>query len=120
MEHLSRRTTNHVDLLCIVAEPTPVGSLTARRIVELATQLPITVRQMGVVWNRAECDGRAEEDLEGFDVLTRVPEDAAIREASRSGESVFTLGDDDPALQAVRAMVERFVTPTPAKQTSKH
>src|SRR5512143_2029400 len=31
MEHLSLRTTSHVDLLCIVSEPTSVGSLTARR-----------------------------------------------------------------------------------------
>src|SRR4030042_2038478 len=40
MEHLSRRTTNNVDLLCIVAEPTPIGSVTAQRISDLTQKLP--------------------------------------------------------------------------------
>ena len=31
MEHLSRRTTNDVDLLCIVAEQTPIGFVTAKK-----------------------------------------------------------------------------------------
>ncbi|MHC4659851.1 MAG: AAA family ATPase, partial [Planctomycetota bacterium] len=29
MEHLSRRTTNNVDILCIAAEATPIGEITA-------------------------------------------------------------------------------------------
>ncbi len=36
MEHLSRRTTNNVDLLCIIADPNPIGEMTARRISGLA------------------------------------------------------------------------------------
>jgi len=46
MEHLSRRSTNNVDLLCVVAEPSPLGTVTAKRISELAKQLPISVQNI--------------------------------------------------------------------------
>jgi len=45
MEHLSRRTTNNVDLLYIVTEATSLGALTAQRIFALAKQLPIVVKE---------------------------------------------------------------------------
>jgi CO dehydrogenase maturation factor len=106
MEHLSRRTTNRVDLLCIVSEPTPVGRLTAQRILDLARQLPIEVRELGVLWNRVE---HADSPKGDYDVIACVPEDARVLEASRRGESVFTLAADSPALQAARTAVERFI-----------
>ncbi len=52
MEHLSRRTTNNVDLLLIAAEPTSVGITTARRIFELSEILPIVVKKTGLIWNK--------------------------------------------------------------------
>jgi CO dehydrogenase maturation factor len=52
MEHLSRRTTNNVDLLLIAAEPTPVGITTARRIFELSGKLPVVVKKTGIIWNK--------------------------------------------------------------------
>ncbi|UCE46526.1 MAG: AAA family ATPase, partial [Phycisphaerales bacterium] len=45
MEHLSRRTTNNVDVLCIVAEFNPVGEVTARRIHDLAKTLRLSVKR---------------------------------------------------------------------------
>ena len=61
MEHLSRRTTNNVDLLCIVAEQSPLGALAARRIFELAKRLPISVKQVGVIWNKIGDRGQGSE-----------------------------------------------------------
>jgi len=129
MEHLSRRTTNHVDWLCIVSEPTSVGSLTARRIFELARKLPIVVKEIGVLWNKTDGDypqaqgGRvglappipclAPQRDDGAsptlpEVLACVPEDARVLEASRRGDHVFTLSDDAPAFQAVRTMARKI------------
>ena len=120
MEHLSRRTTNNVDLLCIVSEATAVGALTARRIFELAKQLPIVVREIGVLWNKTGSDYPPEEGAEPADVLARVPEDTAVLEASRRGRSVFTLADDNPAFQVVRALAERVLAAQHTKLTLKH
>ncbi len=114
MEHLSRRTTNNVDLLCVVAEATFVGSLTARRIVELARRLPIVVKEIGVLWNKTDCEYPLEGTSEALHALVCIPEDAAVREASMRGESVFALPEDSPAFQAMRTVAERvFAAPHP-------
>ena len=60
MEHLSRRTTNKVDLLCIVAEQSPIGALTAQRIFKLAKELPISVKETGVLYNSRFQSGELE------------------------------------------------------------
>jgi CO dehydrogenase maturation factor len=102
MEHLSRRTTNNVDLLCIVAEPTPLGVVTTQRIFNLARRLPITVKQIGVIWNRAENS----KELDGIDVLGYVPYDEVVFESSMQDKTIFDLEGDSPAFIAVRKILE--------------
>jgi CO dehydrogenase maturation factor len=107
MEHLSRRTTNNVDLLCIVAESTPLGVLTARRIFDLAKQLPISVKQIGVIWNKSESMEQGvgiERDIETFG---SIPYDKAVFEASMQGKTIFDLEENSPALLAVRKIIDR-------------
>jgi len=102
MEHLSRRTTNNVDLLCIVAEPTSIGVITARRIFDLAKELPIIVKRTGVIWNRAENNKK----INGIDILGYVPYDKAVSDASMQSKTVFDLAEDSPAFLAVRKILE--------------
>jgi CO dehydrogenase maturation factor len=102
MEHLSRRTTSNVDLLCIAAEPTSVGAVTARRISKLARQLPIAVKQIGVIWSRAD----ESKKLNGMDILGHIPYDKAVSDASMQGKTVFDLRDDSPAFVAVCKILE--------------
>lgn len=108
MEHLSRRTTNNVDMLCIVAEPTPVGAVTARRIFDLAKKLPIAVRQIGVVWSRTDKGKK----LNAIDILGHIPYDKAVYDASMQGKTIFDIDDDSPALAAVRAILEHILVMT--------
>jgi len=102
MEHLSRRTNNNVDLLCIVAEATPLGVITTRRIFELAKQLPISVKNMGVIWNRADSG----KDLNEIDVFGCVPYDKAVLDASTRAETIFSVERESPALLAVGNILE--------------
>ena len=102
MEHLSRRTTNNVDLLCIVAEPTALGDLTARRIFELAKQLPISVKETGVIWNRTESSKKLEE----IETFGHIPDDKTIFDASMQGKTIFDLEENSTALSAVRKILE--------------
>lgn len=102
MEHLSRRTTNNVDLLCIVAEPTAIGDLTARRIFELANQLPISVKEIGVIWNRTESSKKLEE----IETFGHIPDDKTIFDASMQGKTIFDLEENSTALSAVRKILE--------------
>ena len=102
MEHLSRRTTNNVDLLFIVAEPTAVGDLTARRIFELAKQLPISVKETGVIWNRTESSKKLDE----IETFGHIPQDKSIFDASMQGKTIFDLEENSAALSAVRKILE--------------
>jgi len=104
MEHLSRRTTNNVDLLCIAAEPTSLGALTARRIFNLAKQLPIVVRQIGVIWNRAE----SSKEIDGIDTFGYIPYDKTVSDASLQAKTVFDITNDSPAFSAVRKIFDRL------------
>ncbi len=109
MEHLSRRTTNNVDLLCIVAEPTALGALTARRIFELAKQLPIRAGEIGVIWNKTADSKKLNairHTLNAIETFGCVPFDQVIFDASMQSKTVFDLEEDSPAFSAVRKILE--------------
>lgn len=103
MEHLSRRTTNHVDLLCIVAEPTVIGEVTAKRIAQLVSNLPIKVKQSGVIWNRAD-NAIA---LDGIEELGCIPYDQGLYDTSRESKTIFDLDKDNPAFMAVKEILAK-------------
>jgi CO dehydrogenase maturation factor len=106
MEHLSRRTTNNVDLLCIVAEPTPVGTITAERIISLAKQLPITVKEIDVLWNKTHTHSENKQLPTGVQILGSVPENKDVLAASMKNKTVLDLGEHNAALSAVRAALQ--------------
>jgi CO dehydrogenase maturation factor len=100
MEHLSRLTTNKIDVLCIVAEQTPVGIVTARRIVDLAGQLPIEVKKIGVIWNKT-ADNVKQYSLNDVETFGLIPYDTAVFDASMKGKTIFDLAELNESYQAV-------------------
>lgn len=120
MEHLSRRTTNNVDLLCIVVEQTALGLVTAQRIYELAKQLPILVKEIAVIWNnklpivdsRLSIENRKSK-IENIETLGSVPFDQSVFDASMQGRTVFELEENSPAFLAVREIFEQRLTVKP-------
>ena len=78
MEHLSRRTTNDVDLLIAVMNPTLPSLRAAQRIVALSRELPVKIDRRAVLVNRVGPEGvPAEIDRElaacGVERLADVP-----------------------------------------------
>ena len=108
MEHLSRRTTNNVDLLVIAAEPTKIGIDTVSRIANLTKSLPISINEMGVIWNRV--DSVPDVNLDSVDVLGCVPHDKSVYDAAVKGGTIFDLNENSPALNAVREILQEKVT----------
>ena len=102
MEHLSRRTTNKVDLLCIVAEPTAVGIITVKRILDLTKKLPIIIGSIGVIWNKTD----AVSNIDGLNVIGKIPFDKAISEAAMSGKTILDVDRNSPAIAAVEKILE--------------
>ncbi|MHC5060736.1 MAG: ATP-binding protein [Planctomycetota bacterium] len=105
MEHISRRTTNKVDLLAIVSEPTKIGILTTRRIAELVKSLPVTINEVGVIWNKV--DKVPDIKVDGVEVLGNVPYDESVFDISVAGKTVFDLEDNGIAFAAVQEILER-------------
>jgi CO dehydrogenase maturation factor len=109
MEHLSRRTTNNVDLLFIVAEPTAIGVVTTKRIFELAKTLPISIKEIGVIWNNTVPIENRKLKIENCQLETfgGVPYDKAVFDASMQGKTVFNVEENSPAFLSVRKILER-------------
>lgn len=120
MEHLSRRTTNNIDLLCIVAEPTSLGALTAQRISELAGELPIVVKKTGLIWNNTSpisnhqlsIESRKSE-IENIETFGCVLYDRGVLDISMEGKSIFDIDDNSPALAAVQKILEHVLVLSP-------
>jgi CO dehydrogenase maturation factor len=70
MEHLSRKTTNNVDILLIVSDPSPRGILTAARLRDLAKELSINAKKAYLVLNRVDSliDARLLENIKKYDL----------------------------------------------------
>jgi len=110
MEHLSRRTTNAVDVLFVVTEATIIGVDTAKRIGDLARSLPIAVKRIAVVLNRVPSSGVSDEvrrrlDAAELEVVGEIPLDEAILVSAASGETLRELPRENGMFAAVRDIV---------------
>jgi CO dehydrogenase maturation factor len=118
LENLSRRTVQQSDWLVFVTDPSARGLTTARRLYDLALDLEVNTKSMGVVINRLR-DGesleRARELFAGtpVQVLGGLPDDAEIAARDSAGEPVFGLPATNPVLEAAAAIFERISQPAP-------
>ncbi|MHC4403802.1 MAG: ATP-binding protein [Planctomycetota bacterium] len=120
MEHLSRRTTNNMDFLIAVTNPTMPSLRAAERVLALSRELPVEIGHRVVLANRVGEEAMPEEvgrRLAEVDAarLPDVPQDARLERAGAVGTDVFHLADDTPALVAVRNVVETLKATLSAK-----
>ena len=113
MEHLSRRTTDKVDLLVIVYEPTVIGITTAQRLDDLRKKLPVMIKRRVFVANRVPVAGISPEAsamIDGAQVTphAQVPIDQTIYEYSAAGRPVFDLPGDCAALTTIGAAMAEW------------
>ncbi|MDP2210882.1 MAG: AAA family ATPase [Candidatus Aquicultor sp.] len=105
MEHLSRRTTQKIDLLLLVSEPSPIGIMTAARIRDLAKEMEVSVKQVGLIINRVngELPASLAEEAEnrGLEVLGTVPLDDSVFEHALNHIPAVKLPESSPAVQAI-------------------
>ena len=104
MEHISRLTTNNVDALLVVSDPTRRGIQAASRIVELTDDLRLNIKQKMLIINQAK-EGQknaVEQAVQNFklELIGIVPEDPEIQEFDLTGRPTIELGKESIALQA--------------------
>ncbi len=112
MEHLSRRTTQDIDYLVIVSDPSPRGIMTASRIKGIARELDLKVGKMLAVINRApeKLDRRVSDFVkkEGLELAAVINHDPAIFDIDVSSGSVFDLPPKSSALVQVKKLLKEL------------
>jgi len=113
MEHLSRRTTNDVDFLIAIANPSLPSLRAVTRIMQLSRELPINIHRRMMLVNRVAPDSPldvVERELGPVEAerLPDVPNDDAVERAGAVGDDVFSLDDQNLALLAVQAIVDKL------------
>jgi len=113
MEHLSRRTTQRVDYLLIVSDPTPRGIVAAGRIGRLLEELETRVKARYLILNRTAlplADSIKEWlDKEGLDLLAAVPEDEILLNSDRAGKTLWPIFPRTDAYKAIGSMLRKIL-----------
>ena len=117
LEHFSRRTTEDVDVLFIITDTSAKGFHTARRILDLASDLEIIFNKIYLIINRADPGNKKEvaflkkeaEDL-GIEIGAIIPEDDAVSWYDLRGMPVYKyLPPDSKAVIAMGDAVRKIV-----------
>jgi len=115
LEHLSRRTTDDVDVLLIISDPTMVSIRSAVRVRDTARQLDLKIKKTYLVINRVDMNNsealektRAEAVKNKLEILYEIPKDDELIKASEDGRDIFSAADDSPAVKAVAEILRKL------------
>ncbi len=113
MEHISRLTTNNVDVLLIVSDTSRRGLQAAVRINKLANELNIGVRKSYAIINQVKekpsetiVNILKDGDLE---LVGAIPEDRMIYEYDLNGRPTVELPEDSESIKAAFNIFDRIV-----------
>jgi CO dehydrogenase maturation factor len=113
MEHLSRRTTQGIDELLIISDPSVKGVRTVARIRDLVADLRLSVKRQSVIINfaPAELDPLviAELDRLGIKLTTTIPLDEEVRQYDIRLKPLLELPDTSKAVKAVGALMDKLL-----------
>ncbi|KZX10395.1 ATP-binding protein [Methanobrevibacter filiformis] len=113
LEHLSRRTTQNVDTMLVVSDPSARGILTASRIGKLAEELEINFDNLYLILNRIK---EGEEDnitqkaaKTGLDVIGLIHENEIVSEYDFEGKPLIDLPNDSEPVQTIENIVKKLL-----------
>ena len=113
MEHLSRKTTRHVDTLLLVSDCSRRSIQAVARIRDLAKELNLSVGEIKLIVNKVP-DGilheGVKEEIEKYklDLIGVVPLDELIYEYDSTGKPLVELPEDSQAKQAIKNIIAKL------------
>jgi len=113
LEHLSRRTTQNVDTMIVVTDPSKRGIGTAERIKKLAEDLDIKFKNIYVVANKV--DEKTAEIVEkyareyGLNLIAKLPYSEEIAQYDLLGIPLFNVNENNPVYREVENIVDRYI-----------
>ncbi|MBL7174670.1 MAG: AAA family ATPase [Desulfobacteraceae bacterium] len=114
MEHISRLTTNNIDLLLIVSDASRRGIQSAARIFEITDELGLEIGRKHLIINQAK-EGHHEIIEKGvnsyqLDLIGIIPEDGQVRDFDLHGRPTVELDSENRALKAAFQIFEKILT----------
>lgn len=114
LEHLSRRTTQNVDELLIIANPTVKGVRTVARIKDIVAQLKLRVRRQSVIINPAppHLDPLVKKELLRLEIepAASIPLDEEVYQYDVELKPLLELPDSSRAVTAVNDLMAKLLT----------
>ena len=113
LEHISRLTTNDVNLMLAVTDPTKRGILTVARIRDLTKELNLNIGEFKVLVNRCP-DGKLDPLLmeameeKGLTLGGVLPADENVTRYDIEGRPIVQLEDDSPSLKAFYEIMDEL------------
>ena len=113
MEHISRLTTNNIDLLLIVSDTTRRGIQSAARIFQLTSELGLNIERKFLIVNQVK-EGQLDAVKKAvneyqLDLTGVIPEDVEVQKFDLDGRPTIELGEESTALKAAFEIFERII-----------
>ena len=121
LEHLSRGTVRHVDVLLIVTEPYYRSLETARRTLPLARGLGINHIYAVVNKYRSAEDEKAVTDFcreHELEIIAKIPFDPNVTQADLEGRSLYDFNSEAPVVKEVEKLSRYLRESVPLNNSS--
>lgn len=114
LEHLSRRTTQNVDVMLVVTDKSKRGILTAQRIGQLAEELDINFQKLFLVLNRVNAQNKndvlSKVKETGLELVGVIYEDDQVTDFDIEGRPLVELPSESNTVKAVSGMLSRIIS----------
>ena len=112
LEHISRQTTQDVDCLVVITDPTMRGLTAAARVKDLIKEMRTKVGKIGLVVNRVRNGLPAElsqaiKDF-GLDLIATIPEDPNLPALEIKGKPIPELPEGSPLRVGAQEILTKF------------
>ncbi len=118
MEHISRVTTQHVDLFLVISDPSRRSLQAAQRVTELAKETGVLKGPARLILSMARSEPTPDmlkiiEEM-GLELAGVVPDDEELADYDMEGRATSKLPEGNPARQAVFEVMAKLLPPSEA------
>lgn len=112
LEHISRRTTNDVDILFVISDNSARSVRSAARVNVLVKQLKTKVNRIYLILTKTTQNDvenlREEIEKTGLELAGIIPSDPMVTEFDVKGKPLYELPEDSPAVVAIYDILDRL------------
>ena len=112
LEHLSRRTTQNVDVMIVVSDASKRGLGTAKRIKKLANELEIKFKEIYVVANKVNDENKTivEENANelGLNLIGKLPFNEEIAKYDLVGKPLYDIDENNEVYKMVENITSKL------------